>query len=145
MFSSFIHYYTYYNVNYAQFAGRSSKDEYSAFMAFLIIIGCFMTVTLKLLLTLVTGYSCEIHNTIIHNLRFIICIIPLMALASRRLHDLNISGWWTLLLLVTAFLGERLPLISLAIFMGILIIGTFKGNVGPNQFGDDPLEMDTDN
>ena len=47
----------------------------------------------------------------------------------RRLHDLDLSGWWMLLLCV--------PLINL--FFAIYIY-FFKGTEGPNQYGDDPLQ-----
>ena len=48
----------------------------------------------------------------------------------RRLHDLDLSGWWMLLLCV--------PLINL--FFAIYIY-FFKGTEGPNQYGDDPLQQ----
>lgn len=47
----------------------------------------------------------------------------------RRLHDLDLSGWWMLLLCV--------PLINL--FFAIYIY-FFKGTEGPNQYGEDPLQ-----
>lgn len=48
----------------------------------------------------------------------------------RRLHDLDLSGWWMLLLCV--------PLINL--FFAIYIY-FFKGTEGPNQYGEDPLQQ----
>lgn len=47
----------------------------------------------------------------------------------RRLHDLDLSGWWMLLLCV--------PLIN---FFFAIYIYFFKGTEGPNQYGDDPLQ-----
>lgn len=47
----------------------------------------------------------------------------------RRLHDLDLSGWWMLLLCV--------PLINL--FFAIYIY-FFKGTEGPKKYGDDPLQ-----
>ena len=47
-------------------------------------------------------------------------------LAIRRLHDLNMTGWWSLLILST--------------WLSPLLYGAclVKGNVGPNRFGPDP-------
>ena len=47
-------------------------------------------------------------------------------LAIRRLHDLNMTGWWSLLILST--------------WLSPLLYGAclVKGNVGPNRFGSDP-------
>lgn len=47
----------------------------------------------------------------------------------RRLHDLDKSGWWILLLCV--------PLVNILFYIYILF---FKGTEGPNQYGEDPLQ-----
>lgn len=47
----------------------------------------------------------------------------------RRLHDLDLSGWWMLLMLV--------PLVNIFFALYMLF---FKGTDGPNQYGDDPLQ-----
>lgn len=48
----------------------------------------------------------------------------------RRLHDLDKSGWWMLLLCV--------PLVNILFYIYILF---FKGTEGPNQYGEDPLQQ----
>ena len=48
----------------------------------------------------------------------------------RRLHDLDLSGWWMLLLFV--------PLVNILFYIYILF---FKGTEGPNQYGEDPLQQ----
>ena len=48
----------------------------------------------------------------------------------RRLHDLDLSGWWMLLMLV--------PLVNIFFALYMLF---FKGTDGPNQYGDDPLQQ----
>ena len=47
-------------------------------------------------------------------------------LTHRRLHDLNASGWWQLILLIP--FGQF-------ILIGLLF---FKGTDGPNRFGEEP-------
>jgi len=55
-------------------------------------------------------------------------IIPSIAIAVRRLHDLDRTGWW--------FLLGFIPLIGAII---LLIWYATKGTDGPNRFGPDPL------
>ena len=54
----------------------------------------------------------------------------------KRLHDLNMSGWWILF--------KFLPFGNLLFY---LMLGVLKGTSGPNRFGPDPLaptEVDVD-
>ena len=50
-----------------------------------------------------------------------------LAISVKRLHDRNLSGWWTLLAFV--------PLVNTVLF---LLEGVIKGTEGPNRFGDQP-------
>lgn len=52
-----------------------------------------------------------------------------LALNVRRLHDLDKSGWWLLVMCI--------PVVNF--FFGLYIL-FFKGTQGPNEYGDDPLE-----
>lgn len=77
----------------------------------------------------------------------------LSAVAIKRLHDRNKSGWWIVpLLIIPIVLGkidDRLDasaietVIALAGLLlclwGFFELGCRKGNVGPNRFGADPL------
>lgn len=56
-------------------------------------------------------------------------VAGIMMLA-RRLHDLDKSGWWMLLLCV--------PLVNILFYIYILF---FKGTEGQNQYGEDPLQQ----
>lgn len=65
-------------------------------------------------------------------LLLVLCIFGFVAgimMLARRLHDLDKSGWWMLLLFV--------PLVNILFYIYILF---FKGTEGPNQYGDDPLQ-----
>ena len=55
-------------------------------------------------------------------------ILPSLAVAVRRLHDLDRTGWWI-------FIG-LIPLIGWII---LIIWYCTRGTVGPNRFGPDPL------
>ena len=54
--------------------------------------------------------------------------IPNFMLLIRRLHDLNRSGWWALIMLI--------PLVNLLFAVYVIF---FKGTKGPNKYGPDPL------
>ena len=54
---------------------------------------------------------------------------PSFAIYTKRWHDRDKSGWWSLIMLV--------PLIG-SIWM-IVECGFLRGTEGPNRFGDDPL------
>lgn len=61
----------------------------------------------------------------------VLFIIPSFTLIIRRLHDLNYSGWWALLVFV--------PCVNF--ILGIYLT-FFSGTVGENRFGADPLEAE---
>ena len=56
--------------------------------------------------------------------------IPVLAVMVRRLHDLNLSGWWALVWLI--------PFIDWLLLLWLAFPGTF----GPNRFGPDPRQVD---
>ena len=56
-------------------------------------------------------------------------LLPLMA---KRFHDMNLSGWFSLLV----FLAWALPLVYNVVFFLVLVLA--DGTVGPNQYGADP-------
>lgn len=60
----------------------------------------------------------------------ILLIVPMVAwviCAIRRIHDLDMAGWWVLIMLV--------PYLGGAAVLGMCLV---KGTVGPNRFGPDP-------
>ena len=56
-------------------------------------------------------------------------LYPSLAVYTKRWHDHNKSGWWTLILFVPA-IGPIWMLVEL---------GFLPGTIGPNRFGSDPL------
>ena len=108
---------------YTDFSGRSSRSEYWwAFLA--IMIG-------YLIFGLLSGLLGETVGSIIIGIALLAILLPSIAIAIRRLHDTDRSGWWYLLSLV--------PLVSLV----LLFFYCQKGTDGPNRFGPDPLGSDT--
>lgn len=63
----------------------------------------------------------------IFGILFLATTVLWVIISIRRVHDLDMSGWWVLFML--------LPYLGGAIVLGMCMV---KGNVGPNRFGPDP-------
>lgn len=61
--------------------------------------------------------------------------LPQIALAVRRLHDRNLSGWWYLGFIIAWFV----PYLNLLAIITLIVLFAFPGTKGPNRFGPDPL------
>ena len=59
----------------------------------------------------------------------LVVLVPSLALAVRRIHDADYSGWWLLLILV--------PIAGWAVLVFLL---AQKGATGANRFGSDPAQ-----
>lgn len=116
--------------NYANFEGRARRSEYwyYALTNFLIVFSVYLLGMVGLfndgyvLSTLAFGlYICLALAT----------IVPTLAVAVRRLHDLNKSGWNYFFVLI--------PLVGPI----ILLVWFFtEGDRFPNQYGPDPKNPD---
>lgn len=62
-----------------------------------------------------------------NSLLSLILLLPNLAIGARRLHDVGKSGWWWLINLV--------PLVGTLYFLYLMLSA---GQVGPNQYGEDP-------
>ena len=99
---------------YTTFSGRAQRSEYWYFYLFTLIGG------------LVTYHI----NTGVYAVFYLLVLLPSLAAGVRRLHDTNRSGWWLLILFI-----------PFAFFV-ILYWFAKKGTVGPNSYGEDPLEVE---
>ncbi len=126
---------------YARFSGRSRPKEYWMFILFLVL--CFIAISIvEGLLGLSstehwvrrgpwsfdTGY--QTRGGPLTGLFGLAMLIPWLAVAVRRLHDTDRSGFW---LLIVFF-----PLIGSII---LLIFFIMSGTRGANRFGPDPIEV----
>ena len=105
---------------YADFTGRARRKEYWMFMLFSFLI--YILVAMVLLALGVT----ESAINIVISLLALSLILPNLAVTVRRLHDIDRSGWWVLLMFV--------PILSLVILVFMFLNGTSGGN----RFGPDP-------
>ena len=56
-------------------------------------------------------------------------LIPSLAVGVRRLHDINRTGWWLLLIFV--------PVIG---WIVLIVWAIERGDMGPNKYGPDPRQ-----
>ncbi|MCI5876013.1 MAG: DUF805 domain-containing protein [Prevotella sp.] len=116
---------------YATFTGRASRSEYWYFTLFNIITSTLLFL-LGIAIGAATGGSDGVPGgLIVGYILYIIyglgVLIPSLAVAVRRLHDTNNSGWLILLGLIPCVGG-----IVLLVFM------ILQGTNGENKYGDIP-------
>jgi uncharacterized membrane protein YhaH (DUF805 family) len=102
--------------NYVNFNGRASRSEYWFWTLFAVLVGIVTQI-----IDMVIG--APITNVIAG----LGLLLPGIAVSVRRLHDLDRTGWWLLILLTV--IGGIL----------LLVWDCMKGTDGPNQYGPDPL------
>jgi uncharacterized membrane protein YhaH (DUF805 family) len=107
--------------NYVNFSGRAIRSEFWYWFLFVVLVVIASSVIDAVLFS-------ELELSPISTLAGLALILPGISISIRRLHDLDRSGWWYLLVLV--------PLVGGII---LLIWNCIRGTVGPNRFGPDPL------
>ena len=108
--------------NYVGFSGRAARSEYWYWVLFGVIAG----IAAGLLDLGIVGASAQFRP--LGTLVGLGLFLPNLAIAIRRLHDRDRSGWFVLLVLI--------PIVG-AIILIIWFIQ--RGTVGANRFGPDPL------
>ena len=105
--------------NYAVFDGRARRKEYWYFVLFNFLIS-----TALLVMAIVTGSS---GMGLLSGIYPLAILIPSFAVAIRRLHDTDRSGWWLFIALI--------PLIGAIV---LLVFMLQEGKPGENQYGSNP-------
>jgi uncharacterized membrane protein YhaH (DUF805 family) len=111
---------------YATFEGRAARSEFWYFILFLVIVNIILNIIDTALLHTVmhTGAG---DVVIIASLFSLAMLIPNLAVAVRRLHDVGHSGWWLL--------------IGLTGIGGLVLLFWYvsRGQEGPNEYGPAPV------
>jgi uncharacterized membrane protein YhaH (DUF805 family) len=103
--------------NYVKFSDRAIRSEYWYWVLFS-VIGVLITAIIDGALGITVAYP----------LFGLATFLPSLAVAVRRLHDIDRTSWWILLVLI--------PLVGAIV---LIIWHCTKGTAGPNRFGPDPL------
>lgn len=96
---------------YADFKGRARRSEYWYFVLFVFIIAIVVGIL-----------SVLIKLPILYTIFILSIIVPGIAVAVRRMHDVGKSGWYSLI-----------PIYS-------LILAFTEGTPGTNEYGPDPKQ-----
>jgi len=107
--------------NYVGFSGRAPRSEYWYWFLFAVLVNIAATIVDAILFSradvgpigLIVGLA---------------LFLPGLAVGVRRLHDLDRSGWWILIVFI--------PIVGVII---LLVWACMRGTLGPNRFGPDPL------
>ena len=122
---------------YFQLKGRANRKEYVIFVAIYFILESIMDITeltikqdlLKMFITI----------TIITVLAYL--AIPSITIIVRRLHDLNLSGFWIFLdipIIMILYLLKHQNIGITVSWIASLILLLFKGTKGTNKYGEEP-------
>lgn len=113
--------------SYFGFDGRASRSEYWWFALFAVLLGIVTSILDGFLGTYTVTSSGKMIG-FINSIFLLAILLPSIAVAVRRLHDTDRSGWFYLLIFI--------PLIGSII---LIIFFIQQGTNGRNRFGDDPL------
>ena len=110
---------------YADFKGRARRKEFWIFMLISGIIS-WITVAIDYALgTNIDGSTIGVINIIY----ILVVMIPALAVAVRRLHDIGKSGWMYLIILI--------PIVGP---IWLIVLWATDSNPGENQYGANPKE-----
>jgi uncharacterized membrane protein YhaH (DUF805 family) len=133
---------------YADFGGRARRKEYWSFV--LLYVAAFVAASLLDMAAGLRGMVGPYGP--FTALVLIVLLLPAVAVAIRRLHDIDRSGWWLLaaygpLILSTALslAGIVQPVLAMILLLvaaaGSILLIVFlatDGTKGPNRYGNDP-------
>lgn len=117
--------------NYATFSGRARRSEYWYFVLFNMIFAIIAMVLDNVLgTTFKMGYGVQLPYGYIYLLYVLAILIPGLAVAVRRLHDVGKSGWFILIAII--------PIVG-AIYLLVLMLT--EGKQGINEYGPNPKDI----
>ncbi|OBI98829.1 hypothetical protein A5660_04370 [Mycobacterium alsense] len=102
---------------YFNFSDRSCRSEYWYWVLFTTLVAIAGNVG-----------NVMLHTRAVNIILSLPFIIPSWAIAVRRLHDIDRTGWWVLISFV--------PIVGAIV---LIIFFVNRGTDGPNRFGADPL------
>ena len=118
---------------YFDFSGRSRRKEYWLFVLFCFLVSLAIDVVFGTpdyeRIGMYASFSTVLTGTggMVHNVFGLVSFIPGLAVAVRRLHDQDRSGWLLLLMLI--------PILG---WFALFVLMCLDGTRGRNRFGPDP-------
>ena len=109
---------------YADFDGRASRQEFWMFNLFYLLFVIAISLLIIPFGNSETGLNIIFGIIVIYSLGL---AIPIWAVTVRRLHDIGLSGWWSLLSFIP-YLGTVI----------LLIMCCMDSKPGSNKYGNNP-------
>ena len=111
---------------YVDFSGRANRPEYWWWVLALVIATIVVAIVEGVILAPMLGFEVFASEAgqPLQLLLSLAAFLPSLAVAVRRLHDVDRSGWWYLIVLV-----------PLVVFLVLLYWFVQPGTEGGNQFG----------
>jgi uncharacterized membrane protein YhaH (DUF805 family) len=126
--------------------GRASRQEFwLGYFGMIAVLGFLIRTLPNLALYNPTGrvwYRDELDHALRWPATVAVLIVgwPLIAVFAKRLHDLNVSGWWMVAMLALPPFSKMVGVNFLILFLvPTILLGLFAGTAGDNRFGSDPL------
>jgi uncharacterized membrane protein YhaH (DUF805 family) len=111
---------------YAVFSGRARRKEYWFFALFNVIIIFVLTV-----IDMSAGlYDVVADIGLLSGLYSLAVLLPSIAVTVRRLHDIDRTGWWLLIVFI--------PVIGVIV---LLVFAVLESTPGSNRYGPNPHEL----
>jgi uncharacterized membrane protein YhaH (DUF805 family) len=107
---------------YVDFSGRAPRSEYWWFALFLLLLNIVAAVIDVLVFGAADGLG------IVSIVLGLATLLPSIAVGVRRLHDIDRTGWWYLIIFI--------PIIGAIV---LIIFFVLAGTSGDNNYGPDPL------
>ena len=106
--------------NYVNFSGRAARSEFWYWLLFALIVSVATAI-------LDTAIFPDSYVSPFNAISGLILFLPGLAMWVRRLHDLDRTGWW--MLIVFTVIGIIL----------LIVWACMKGTTGTSRYGPDPL------
>jgi uncharacterized membrane protein YhaH (DUF805 family) len=111
---------------YADFEGRAGRAEYWLFVA-LYVLAALVCDVVGRLLDAIGGDNLALVIYLPYGVFLLVSFVPGLAVAFRRLHDIDRSAWWLLIVLV--------PVLGTLV---LIVLNCLPGRPEPNRFGPQP-------
>lgn len=129
--------------------GRISRQEFWLGQAFLIVVVLLLQIKLTAYFLAMRRPESGAWNpgepelTLALPFAFIEAVMfwPVTAITVKRLHDVDLSGWWVMASLALCYVSALINNSSLAFLFAttVMLAGLPSGTPGRNRFGADPL------
>jgi len=148
---------------YAEFSGRSRRQEYWMFILFTVLGGFVLSLSDKVLGLEIGDEGSASRTGVLSTLFSLATIVPSIAVGVRRLHDTDRSGWWLLSPIPGGIAGAVAGgVIGMAVGSGLggtmiggivgavvasialFVFNVSEGDRGANRFGADPKNPEGD-